>query len=153
MTSQSIWYPIIQSRPGIRQATDIYRPPTDWLEKKLVFFSHVVLLHHLTADPTAVSMSNHTARHRRLPTMHAQRVVTSNVLIRQILAEIFGGIGGWHVVSRLGFGGVMVCVPRYNSSVKLGKMRSKESTMAMASSLLPTWGHTPGNKACNNQLT
>ncbi len=25
--------------------------------------------------------------------------------------------------------------------------------MAMASSLQPTWGHTAGNKACNNQLT
>jgi hypothetical protein len=30
------------------------------------------------------------------------------------LAEIFGGIGGWHVVG-LGFGGVVMCVPRYNS--------------------------------------
>jgi hypothetical protein len=43
--------------------------------------------------------------------MHAQRMVTSNVLIRQILAEIFGRIGGWHVVG-LGFGGLVVCVPR-----------------------------------------
>ncbi len=43
--------------------------------------------------------------------MHVQRMVTSNVLIRQILAEIFGGIGGWHVVG-LGFGGVVVCVSR-----------------------------------------
>ncbi len=35
--------------------------------------------------------------------MHAQRMVTSkNVLIPQILAEIFGRIGGWHVVG-LGF--------------------------------------------------
>jgi hypothetical protein len=36
-------------------------------------------------------------------------MATSNVLIRQILVEIFGQIGGWHVV---GFGGVVVCVPR-----------------------------------------
>ena len=34
-----------------------------------------------------------------------------NVLIRQILAEIFGWIGGWHVVGD-GFGGVVVCVSR-----------------------------------------
>jgi hypothetical protein len=38
-------------------------------------------------------------------------MVTSNVLIRQILAEILGRIGGWHVVG-LGFGGLVVCVPR-----------------------------------------
>ncbi len=36
---------------------------------------------------------------------------TLNTLIRQILAEIFSGIGGWHVVG-LGFGGLVVCVPR-----------------------------------------
>ncbi len=30
---------------------------------------------------------------------------------RQILAEIFGRIGAWHVVGD-GFGGVVVCVPR-----------------------------------------
>jgi hypothetical protein len=41
--------------------------------------------------------------------MHVQRMVTSNVLIRRIFAEIFGGIGGWHVVG-LGFGGIVVCV-------------------------------------------
>ncbi len=43
--------------------------------------------------------------------IHAQRRATSNVLIRQILAEIFGRIGGWRVVGD-GFGGVVVCVPR-----------------------------------------
>ncbi len=38
--------------------------------------------------------------------MPAQRMVTSNVLIRRILAEIFGRIGGWHMVG-LGFGGLV----------------------------------------------
>ena len=43
--------------------------------------------------------------------MHTQRFVTWSVLIGQILAEIFGGIGG-RLVVRLGVGGVVACAPR-----------------------------------------
>jgi hypothetical protein len=74
----------------------------------LVFFVFL-LLHHETPTPWQWIWA--TIWHRCLPTIHAQRRATSNVLIRQILAEIFGGIGGWHVVGD-GFGEVVVCVPR-----------------------------------------
>ena len=50
----------------------------------------------------AVDMCNHT--------MHAQRIETSNVPIGQVLVEIFGGMGGRHVVGFV-FGGVVTCVP------------------------------------------
>ena len=52
-----------------------------------------------------------TIRHKRVSTIHAQRIVSWSVLIGQILAEIFGGIGG-RLVVRLGFGGVVACAPR-----------------------------------------
>ena len=50
----------------------------------------------------------------------------------------------------LGFGGLVVCV----LDKKLGKMRS--NLMDHGGSrrqTAPLWDHTPGNKACNNQLT
>ena len=54
-------------------------------------------------------MSNHTAQ---ATAYHAcAEDGASNFLICEIMAEIFGGIGGWHVVG-LGFCGVVMCVPR-----------------------------------------
>ena len=52
-----------------------------------------------------------TIWHKRMRTVHAQRIVTWSVLIGQILAEIFGGIGG-RLVVRLGVGGVVACARR-----------------------------------------
>ncbi len=76
---------------------------------QFLFFFRVLLLYHEPPAPWQEICA--TTWHLCLSTIHAQRIVTSNVLICQILAEIFGGIGGWYVVG-LGFGGLVACVPR-----------------------------------------
>jgi hypothetical protein len=50
----------------------------------------------------------------------------------------------------LGFGGLVVCV----LGKKLGKMQSNLMDHGnRRRHTAPLWDHTPGNKACNNQLT
>ncbi len=77
--------------------------------RKNTSFFRILLVHH--EPPTQCQQIWATIGHCCLPTIHRQRMVMSNVhTIGQVLAEMFGGIGGRHVV-QLEFGGIVACVP------------------------------------------